>query len=95
MDHQILKQHIKNKLVQGHTYTEIVEALEDYNWDKEKINRAYNDIKLYPNEAEVMLGSFVTRALIAGNKVNSIRQALVSKGWNSKIVDKVINTVMD
>jgi len=94
MDHHMLKQHIKNKLVQGHTYMEIVEALEDYNWDTDKINRAYNDIKLHSNEAEIMLGSFVTRALIAGNKVNSIRQSLVNKGWDSKIVDKVINNVM-
>jgi len=95
MDHHVLKQHIKNKLVQGHTYTEIVEALEDYNWDQEKVNKAYNEIKLHQNEAEIMLGSFVTRALIAGNCVNSIRQALVDKGWQTRTVDKVINNVME
>ena len=95
MDHHVLKQHIKNKLVQGHTYTEIVEALEDYNWDIEKVNKAYNEIKLHQNEAEIMLGSFVTRALIAGNSVNSIRQSLVDKGWQTKTVDKVINNVME
>lgn len=95
MDHHVLKQHVKNKLVQGHTYEEIVEALEDYNWDKEKIDKAYNEIQLHQNEAEIMLGSFVTRALIAGNSVNSIRQALVDKGWETKTVDKVINNVME
>ena len=90
-----LPEAIKNKLVQGHTYTEIVEALEDYNWDQEKVNKAYNEIQLHQNEAEIMLGSFVTRALIAGNSVNSIRQALVDKGWQTKTIDKVINNVME
>ena len=93
MDHIVLKQHVKNKLMQGHTMPEIIETLNEHGWAEEKINHAYNDLKLSSKDAEIMLGSFVTRALIAGNDVNSIRQSLVEKGWETGIVDKVINTV--
>ena len=94
MDHLVLRQNIKNRLLQGHTYSDIVQALEDHNWDKEKINRAYKEIKMTPLEAEIMLGSYITRAMVAGNDVNSIRQELVSKGWQTNIVDKVINNIV-
>lgn len=93
MDHLVLKQHIKNKLMQGHTMTEISEKLLEHNWSLEKINTAFNDLKLTNVESEIMLGSFVTKSLIAGYDVNTIRQTLVQKGWESKSVDKVVNLV--
>lgn len=93
MDHLVLKQHIKNKLMQGHIMTEISEKLLEHNWPLEKINTAFNDLKFTNVESEIMLGSFVTSSLIAGYDVNTIRQTLVQKGWESKTVDKMINLV--
>ena len=93
LDHHVLKQHIKNKLMQGHTITEIAEELNQHNWDQEKVNAAHSDLKFNSKEAEIMLGSFITRALIAGNDINTIRQSLVEKGWGTNVVDKVVNTI--
>ncbi|MBT4823905.1 hypothetical protein HN695_00880 [Candidatus Woesearchaeota archaeon] len=94
MDHVMLKQHIKNKLVQGHTRTAIMAELANNNWDQNKVGLAFEDVSLTASEAEIMLGSFVTRSLVEGNDINSIRQSLVNGGWESQKVDKVINMVM-
>ena len=83
MDHLVLKEHIKDKLMQGMAMTEIVEKLKDYNWSEKKINLAFNDIKLANTEAEILLGSFITSSLIKGHNITSIRQALVNKGWEN------------
>ncbi|MFH1440407.1 MAG: hypothetical protein ABIG89_07600 [Candidatus Woesearchaeota archaeon] len=95
MDYLMLKQHVKNKLMQGYNMTEIVEQLSQHNWDKEKVNHAFKSIKLTGKEAEIMLGSFITRALVVGNDINSIRQSLVKEGWESRIVDKVVNQIFE
>lgn len=94
MDHIVLKQHLKTKMLQGLTREEIVQHLSDHDWDEEKIDKAFEELAFTEKETEIMLGTYVTRALIAGNHANSIRQALVEKGWQTKIVDKIINRVV-
>jgi len=93
LDHHMLTQHMKKKLLHGETKQEIYDKLQEHKWADTKLNRAFDSIQLTPVESEIMLGSFVTRALLKGHNIDKIRQSLLARSWDSKSVDKIINRI--
>lgn len=89
----MINKHIKSRLVGGNSIEEIKQELTQHNWKEEKVSQLIKDLKLTRKEADLVLGTCITRALIAGNSLNDIRQNLIQKGWEPNQVDNVIDII--
>ncbi|MBI3033183.1 hypothetical protein HYY69_06935 [Candidatus Woesearchaeota archaeon] len=90
-----LHPYLKDKLLRGHTTEELHTDLSKYGWDKETINIAVRDLDLTQHEIEIVLSSYIMRCLGEGNSLNTIKDALYTKGWHKETVDTVLQRVDD
>ena len=84
---------LKDKLLKGYTTEELHNELGKFGWNKETVNLAVRDLGLEDREVDIVLSSYIMRCLSEGNSLNSIRDALHSKGWNKQKVDGVLEKV--
>ncbi|MBI4453587.1 right-handed parallel beta-helix repeat-containing protein [Candidatus Woesearchaeota archaeon] len=87
----VIKDEIKKLLDEGKSKHEINEALKAKGYPHEKVNYLFENSlhDLLPKTYEQQLKTYINYYLSRGMSKTAIKEALLEKGWNKKIVDGV------
>ena len=72
--------------MRGYSSEEIYYELVKHGWKKEKISQALKDMQISPTEAELILGSFMAKSLSQGHDLDTVKQSLLSNGWQPELI---------
>ena len=86
-DVDVLQTHIKNRLLRGYSSEEVYYELVKHGWKREKITAALGNMSITQTEAELILGSFFAKSLSQGHDLQSIKESLLAKGWQPKVIE--------
>lgn len=87
----VIKDEIKKLLDEGASKHEINEALKAKGYPHEKVNYLFETSlhELLPSKYEEQLKTYINYYLSRGMSKTAIKEALLEKGWNKKIIDGV------